>query len=363
VLDPERVLVAVTANFGAPKGDQAQSEGAIVSIDPCNGGSGTPIVVPKDFTSQGGQAAALEGVVRLYSAQSPPFLNGRYNSAARTSGHAAASGPRYISINNAFGRPWIANAPYGILKEGTVTVVDPDGAPLDNTPSSFAGGVFAGALTNREWVPIVQASSWFARLFNYRDSPQLTEGAMLRGALGTAFLGPSPDGSGFAVFAVVTADGSVVQAHVQDGVDGLAPPGTVSAIEAKDDPGVIGIAFEWTPERVLYIADHSRNRLAVLHLSDDQKHFTITRRSEILSPFFNEPIDVAAAVPEIANPQFSSHTMLSGGSDLYVLNRGDGTIARVNQNGDVLARARITVPGLGPLGANRLRAIAVSANA
>ena len=39
-------------------------------------------------------------------------------------------------------------------------------------------------------------------------------------------------------------------------------------------------------------------------------------------------VDVAPAVPEVANPGFSSNTTLAGGSDLYVANRGNGTIMR-----------------------------------
>ncbi|WP_292480460.1 di-heme oxidoredictase family protein [Mesorhizobium sp.] len=359
VLDSLRVLVAVGSNFGAPPGDQAFEVGAILSIDPRAGKSGGAIVVPQDLTGNDEDAR-----VQLYTAQSEQFLNRRYNAGARTARLAAASGPRYISINNAFGRPWIANAPSGINGEGSVTVVDPDGAPLANAPSREAGGVFAGRHTDREQTPKAQPSGWLGKLLNYRASGQLTSGGMQTGALGTAFLGPSPDGSGFAVFAAVTADGGVVQIHVQDGVDGLAGPDTVSAGRGiRDDPGVIGIAFKWNPDRVLYIADPGRDRLVLLELEDDRRHFTVARTRTISLPQFDRPVDVATAIPEIANPQFSSHTTLAGGSDLFVANRGDGSLLRVSQDGRPLARATIEVPGLGPLGADRLRAIATSADA
>ncbi|TIS96833.1 MAG: hypothetical protein E5W87_28630, partial [Mesorhizobium sp.] len=223
VLDPLRVLVAVGSNFGAARGDPALEVGTILSIDPRAGKSGGTLIVPQDLTGKDGNAR-----VQLYTAQSERFLNRRYNAGARTARHAAASGPRYISINNAFGRPWIANAASGIIGEGSVTVVDPDGAPLANAPSREAGGVFAGRQTDREQTPKAQPSGWLGKLLNYQASGQLTSGGLQTGALGTAFLGPSPDGSGFAVFAAVTADGSVVQIHVQDGVDGLAGPGTVN---------------------------------------------------------------------------------------------------------------------------------------
>ncbi|QPB22086.1 hypothetical protein ISN39_14785 [Rhizobium sp. 007] len=359
VLDPLRVLVAVSSNFGARPSDPRIRTGAILSIDPRGGKSGGTIVVSEDITGDIGETR-----VQLYTAQSDQFLNRHYNAGARTAHLTAASGPRYISINNAFGRPWIANAPNGMGREGSVSVVDPDGAPLANAPSHKAGGVFVGRLTDRERTPKGQPSGWLARLLNYQASGQLTPGGLQTGALGTAFLGPSPDGSGFAVFAAVTADGGVVQIHVQDGVDGLAAPGTVSAGRSiDDDPGVIGIAFKWNPDRVLYIADPGRDRLVLLELEDDRRHFTVARTRTISLPEFDRPVDIVAAIPEIANPHFSSHTTLAGGSDLLVANRGDGSLLRVSQDGRLLARATIDVPGVGPLGPDRLRAIATSADA
>lgn len=231
--------------------------------------------------------------------------------------------------------------------------------------------MFAGRHTDRENTPKAQPSGWLGKLMNYQASGQLTSGGMQTGALGTAFLGRSPDGSGFAVFAAVTADGSVVQIHVQDGVDGLAGPGTVSTGLGTvstghgigDDPGVIGVAFKWNPDRALYIADPGRDRLVLLELEDDRRHFAVARSRTISLPEFDRPVDVAAAIPEIANPQFSSHTTLAGGSDLFVANRGDGSLLRLSQDGRLLARATIEIPGLGPLGPDRLRAIATSADA
>ncbi len=362
VLDPERVLVAVGTNFGARLGQPSHAAGSVLSIDPDAEPLGRALVVPKEFGAAGGQAIAAGGAIQLYTVQSLELQNRSYNPDARTSEYSAASGPRYLSINNAFGRPWIANAPHGLGGPGSVTVVDPDGAPLNNAPSAESGGVFVGDLTNREWTPKGVASSWLGALFNYRASGQLTPGAMAHGALGTAFLGPSPDGSGFAVFAVVTADGAIAQIHVQDGLDGLAPADTVGAV-ANGASNVIGIAFKWNPERVLYVADPVRDRLVLLNLSDDQRHFNIARTSVVTSPALKQPVDLAAAVPEIANPQFASHTTLAGGSDLYVLNRGDGSLLRLSQDGRLLARAEIDIPDMGKVPGGRLRALAVSADA
>ena len=360
MLDPERVLVASSSNFGAPLADAKQAPGSVLSIDTK---TAAPLAIPGRFAAAGRQSEAADGAIKLYAAQSPEFLNRVHNRTALTAGFGAVAGPRYISINNAFGRPWFANSPFGASGLGTNTVIDPTGRPLDNAPSSEAGGVFAGALTNRTQAPIAQPSNVIAKALNYRASGQLTPGDLSCGALGTALLGPSPDGSGLAVFAVVTADGAVAQVHVQDGVDGLAPAGTVSAIAVGEDPGVIGIAFKWSPDRALYVADRLRNRLAVLHLADDARHFALARVAHLSAPALIQPVDVAAALPEVANPRFASHTTLAGGSDLYVANRGDGSLVRMTQDGRVLARAEIHVPGLGPLGPDRVRALAVSADA
>ena len=68
-------------------------------------------------------------------------------------------------------------------------------------------------------------------------------------------------------------------------------------------------------------------------------------------------------MPEVANPTFSSNTTLAGGADMYVANRGTGTIVRMRQDGRVVAVARIAVPGFGVIGAGRVNGIAVSSDA
>ncbi len=357
VLDPQRVLVAVASNFGALPADQLSGPGTVLSIDPRRDG---PIVIDARFAAAGGQARTADGAVQVYTAQSAAFVNARHSGNVRTAAFAAASGPRYLSINNAFGRPWIANAPRGWRGEGSLSVVDPDGAPLANAPSDDAGGVFVGRLTNRRQVAKRYASTLLARSFNYRDSPQLTAGSLAHAALGTAFLGASPDGTGLAVFATATADGAIQQVHVQDGVDGLAPAGTIRP--ADDDGGVVGMAFQWNPRRALYVTDAGRNQILVLELDDDRKQFRVSTTRRIASPWLATPVDLAAAIPEIGNPGFASHTTLAGSSDLFVANRGDGSLLRIAQDGTPLARATIALPDGSMLGSDRLRALAVSSD-
>lgn len=320
VLDPKRVLVASTSNFGAPIAHPNEPEGAVVSLDP----AAFPVAVPAAFAASGGQASAVRGAVQLYTAQSPGFLNSVKEPQAVTASIAAASLPLGISINNGNGRPWVANAPNGAFGIGNVTVLDPQGYPLAGAPSTIAGGVFAGALTNR--------------------SPGVS--GMTTATLGTAILTKSPDLTGRAVFATVHADGSVAQVNVLKGVDPLAPAGTLTPFARVDRaaaestlPTTIareGLAFNWVPTRNLFLADPRANRLVVLDLSDDGVLFAATRR-EIRASGFNLPIDLAPTTREIAHGSFASNTTLGGGSDLYVLNRGDNSILRMSVGGEVLA--------------------------
>jgi hypothetical protein len=146
VLDPVRILVGSRSNFGAPKANADQHQGSFISIDPT--GIDT-LVVPPHFAAAGTQTSALGGSVQMFSAQSAAFLNGVNNPAAVTAGFTGVSGPLGLSINNAFGRLWPANAPTGLDGIGTSTILDPTGIPLAGAPNAQAGGVFAGDLTPR----------------------------------------------------------------------------------------------------------------------------------------------------------------------------------------------------------------------
>ena len=341
ILDPKRLLVASRSNFGAPIARADWAPGSILSL--ATDGS-EPLSVPPRFAAAGDQASAADGAVRLYTAQSPEFENRIPNEEAETADMPAVSNPLGISVNNAFGRPWFANAPgsYGAAVGGE-SVLDPDGRPLADAPSSRAGGVFAGAITNRD--------------------EQRQPGGLDFGAIGNAFLGASPDASGRAVFAVATADGALAQVHVEDGVDGLAPPGTIAPSVAGSSPVRVGMVFNWVPDRFLYVADPANDAVLQLHLDDDFRVFEVAETRRLQGPYLSDPVDLAPAVPEVANPAFSSNTTLAGGADLYVANRGSGTIVRLRQDGQTRAVADIEVEGAGPIGPGLINGIAVSDDA
>ncbi len=342
ILDPDRIFVAAGTNFGAPPAHFNRPGGSILSLDPRGN---TTLVIPPSFAKGGSQSTAMDGRIRLFTSQGFAFLNGTYNAGAVTAGLPSVSSPTGISINNAFGRPWFTSTPEGASGPGLVSVIDPDGRPLAEAPGLVSGGVFSGLETNR--------------------AVQLIPGSLQSGVLANALMGKSPDGGGRAVFAAVSADGSVAQVHVEKGVDGLAPAGTIQPLTdlGSGGPTRTGVIFNWTPNPILYIADPLGNTIVVLSLADDGTVFRQTGSAKITASQLDQPIDLAPAVPEVANRGFSSNTTLAGGSDFYVANRGSGTIVRFSQDGEVIASRRIEVPGLGVIGPGRLNGIAVSPDA
>src|SRR5262245_23556289 len=357
VLDRTRLFVASTSNFGAPLAIANQAEGSVLSVDV----SGSRVDVPAGFAcalcAGFPQAPAAGGAVILYSAQSPPFINSANgNVAAATSALPAASLPLGISLNSGFGRPWFANAPKGSAADGTITVIDPNGAPLKGAPSTVAGGVFAGTLTNRTPAP---------------------QHGLSAGALATALITKSPDPAtnGRAVFLAALADGSVAQVHVQLGVDDLVPPGSFTALpdistERAESDGAavatrVGMLFNWVPTRTIFISDPLADRILAFDLVDDGHVFKTVNLRYLRSPALHLPVDLAPAAREVSARNFASNTTLGGGADFYVLNRGNNSVVRMTQSGDVVASRRVTAAPQTDLDVSgiRLNGIAVSEDA
>lgn len=338
VLDPERLLVGSNSNFGAPLADPSQAPGSLLSIDPSGD---APLIVPPSFASADGQASSLDGQVQLFSAQSPAFVNGINTPGAITADLAGVSNPHGLSINNGFGRIWPANVPAGMNAPATESILDPTGIPLASAPDQLSGGVFAGDLTNRQ-------------------PQQLQAGGLETGAVGTALLGRSPDNSTRAVFAIVLADGSLVQAHTEQGVDGLAPAGTITPLLNSSDDLRVGVAWSFEPARTLFITDPIANEVVALTILDDGRVFQASDVRRIGSSSFNEPIGLAPANPETEDTDQASDTTLFEGSDFYVANRGDNTIVRMSQDGTVVASEQVTLGNGQSLGDARLSGIAVS---
>jgi hypothetical protein len=348
ILDPHRLLVASSSSFGAALARPGEAPGSVLSIDPTQLATQGPVIVDPNLAAAGGQARSADGRVQIYANQDPAFLNSVNNPGAATAALPSASMPLGISINRGGGRPWIANAPTGANGDGTITVDDPSGAPLAGPPSPVAGGVFAGNETNRN------AAS--------------TKG-LDHGAVGTALLQKSPDGSTKAVFVAAEADGSLVQVHVLKGVDGLAPAGTFHPLTDLS-PGAtvstnpdtvtrVGVVFNWVPVRTIFVSDPLADQIVALDLSDDGTLLQAAAPRFIRSPWFHRPVDLAAAVPEFSSDNFSSNTTLAAGSDIYVLNRGNNSIVRIDQTGQVVAGFRIQAP----LPSFRVNGIGVSEDA
>jgi hypothetical protein len=355
VLDPARIVVGSSSNFGAPKANPDQGAGSFLSIDP----AGENLAVPARFASGGDQASALDGAVQMYSAQSPMWLNGFYNPTAVTANQTGVSNPLGMSINNAFGRLWPANAPYGLGGPGSSSIDDPDGRPLKGAPNPTTGGVYFDDLTARQ-------------------PAQIIPGALNKGAVGTAFLGRSPDGTGRAVFSVVVADGSIVQEHTLKALDGLAPAGTVQPLENRswntDDEGDaehpeqrvtprLGAIVNYTPTRILYVSQPFDDSIAAIDLAignpGGDEVFVPSASRVIRSAALNQPVDLAPVEIETEDSNWASNTTMEEDSDFYVGNRGDNTIVRMRQDGTVVAVREVRARGRS-LGYARLNGIATS---
>ncbi|HEY6305617.1 MAG TPA: hypothetical protein VI488_04050 [Candidatus Angelobacter sp.] len=364
VLDPVRILVGSTSNFGEPLANTDQREGSFLSIDP----SGAMLVIPPDFASAGGQVSALGGRVQMYTANNAAFLNSIENPNANTKTVTGASNPLGISLNWAFGRLWPVNAPTGLEGAGTSSILDPQGWGLKGAPNPEIGGEYEGNLTNRGAVGVPGVTA------------QVIPGGLNTGAIGTALLGMSPDGSKKAVFAVVEADGSVVQEHTLQGLDGLAGPGTISPLigrrhdddEDKDGDGGhgvtprLGVVFKWEtisnnlPSEILYVSEPYENRIAALVLTNNGVVFQVAGMSQFSSDALDQPVDLTPVNMEATDPGFASNTTLDGDSDFYVANRGNNTIVRMTQKGVVVSVRRVTRADGMPLGDARLNGIATS---
>jgi hypothetical protein len=352
ILDHVRILVGSNSNFGEPMARTDQRPGSFLSIDP----NGPTLVIPADFASAGGQASTLDGRVQVFTANNAAFLNSISNPAAATANFTGASNPLGIAINNAFGRLWPANAPTGLEGIGTSTILDPQGFGLAGAPNPAFGGVYADNLANRGVVP--------------PSAAQVIPGGLNSGAVATVFFGASPDGSKRAVFAVVEADGSIVQEHTGQGLDGLAPPGTISPLfgrghdrendDAHDENSHLGITprvgaiLNWAPSMILYVSEPFRNRIAALDITPDPKSpaavFRVTGLRHFRSEALDEPIDLTPVVIETDDTNFSGNTTLNEGSDFYVANRGNNTIVRMRQDGTVVAVRKVQLEDGSPLG-------------
>jgi len=345
ILHSERVLVASGSNYGAPLALADEAEGSVLSLDP----DGPVLVVEEGFAAAGGQEGTADGRIQLYAAQSPAFINGIHTPGAVSAKHASTSNTLGISLNNAFGRVWLANAPHGSAGAGTLSIADPTGEPLANAFSPLVGGLFAGDVTNRPG--------------------QILPGSLDTGAIATALTGFSPDGSRRAIFAVLTADGAIAQAHTELGLDGLAPAGTVAPLDIPPSPDPkaaitrAGMIFNWVPDGILYVTEPSTNAIVAIRLTQDEAVFHRGEVSRFTAPGLDGPIDLAPVIPEVANREFASNTTLAGNADFYVANRGSGTIVRMRQDGKVVAVRRLALPDGTIVGANQLNGIAVSPDA
>jgi hypothetical protein len=187
--------------------------------------------------------------------------------------------------------------------------------------------------------------------------PQVIPGSLKTGAVGTALLGPSEDGTCKAVFAVVTADGAIVQEHTLKGLDGIAPAGTVHSLlqdlqEEGVDPrmGVLMNPYNLPAGvvRQLFVSEPFTITIAVINLvvagTAPNQVFGLGSVSRIRSPSLNLPVDLAAVQRDTDDVRWASNTTIDKDQpDFYVANQGNNTIVRMRQDGSVVAVRAVTI--------------------
>lgn len=355
ILDPTRILVCNKSNFGAPLAANNGLEGSILSINP---NASHILKVPPDFAKGATQTSILGGDVQMFTANNPTWLNSVNNPGANTANFTSVGNPIGLSNNNAFGRIWPASSPFGDKNPGTSSILDPTGLPLMGAPNPLIGGVYFGSLTNRNAVTTATTPP---------DHPghqeQIIPGSLSTGAVGLAFLGPGLDEICKATFAIVTADGAIIQAQTAFGIDGMAPTGTIQPLigkrwkENKDlSPrlGVLMNPFNLPPGvvRQLFVSEPFNNTIALVDLVEfttipDGFHtvYKIGSIQRLHSSAYDLPIDMAPVQRNNTDSRWASNTTLDVNSDIYVANRGNNTIVRIDQQGNVIAIRKVLIKG------------------
>ncbi len=353
VLDPSRILVCNGSNFGSPLAPDNGRAGSILSINP---NALHILKVPRRFAKSGTQASALGGDVQMFTANSPSWLNSINNPNANTAIFTGVGNPLGLSNNNAFGRVWPASSPFGSRHVGTSSILDPTGLSLNGAPNDLIGGVYLGSLTNRDQVTTATEPP-----VHPGHQEQIIPGSLSTGAVGLALLGSGPDAACKATFAIVTADGGIIQAQTAFGIDGIAPTGTIQPLIGKRwkhnkglSPrlGVLMNPYNLPTGvlRQLFISEPFTNTIAVVDLVayttiPDGFHtvFNMGAIRRLHSSALDIPIDMAPTKRNKDDSRWASNTTLDENSDIYVANRGNNTIVRMDQQGGVIAIRKVHI--------------------
>ena len=147
VLDPNRILVGSRSNFGAPLAIGVGA-GGLVPVDRPERAEYPER--PAEFRTEWVSGLNARRCRADVQREQSPLAQRRQQPGANTASYTGVSNPLGLSNNNAFGRLWPANAPFGDTGVGSSSILDPDGLPLKGAPSPVIGGVYVGSQTNRE---------------------------------------------------------------------------------------------------------------------------------------------------------------------------------------------------------------------
>ena len=118
--------------------------------------------------------------------------------------------------------------------------------------------------------------------------------------------------------------------------------------------------LNYSPTRILYVSEPFQNSIAAIDLFDDGVVFHMAGVHRIWSEALNQPVDLAPVAIETSDPNWAANTTLDVQADFYVANRGNNTIARMRQDGTVVAVREVRLADRKVLGKGRLNGIASS---
>ncbi len=179
---------------------------------------------------------------------------------------------------------------------------------------------------------------------------------LCEGAVAAAPLGAIGDKTA-ASTGLVTKEGGLAIATL----DGPARPILPNAAISLNTPCAsrTGLIFNWYGAPALFAANPGRNEILAISLTAGTAAETGAIRA-LRAGELDCPVALAPAKPEAADKAHSANTTLSPGSDFYVLNRGNGTILLMSQEGLILGQRRLAMPSGSAIGGGRVTGLAVS---
>ena len=141
--------------------------------------------------------------------------------------------------------------------------------------------------------------------------------------------------------------------------------GMVAAGKERDPLPRLGVIVNPAPTLTLYVSQPFDDSIKVIDVGTGgpagNEVFIPGATRVLRSRALDQPVDLAPVSIETGNPNQSSNTTMKPGTDFYVCNRGNDTIVRMTQSGQVVAVRTVRAAGRS-LGSARLNGISTASD-